>query len=284
MVHLILTGATGLVGSAVLSHILSLPNTTITRLSILSRNPSIPLLASPPPEGTPRANKTTHIEVIPHQDFNTYSPEILDKLSGAEACIWALGVSQNDVSKDEYVRITRDFTLSAARAFSSLPSTSADANTGVKQGKFRFVYVSGMGATQTPGRFTPLFGRVKGETETALLKLAAESEFRAKLGVFNVRPAAVDGRNQPWLWRGVLRDKRSAAQRVYLPAVIAPIKWVGREGWLSPTEELGRVLVDMALDSRSRYEGDGVHEAGTILDNVALRRLGREVAKGVPSR
>ncbi|KAK4942216.1 hypothetical protein LTR10_017973 [Elasticomyces elasticus] len=275
MVHLILTGATGLVGSAVLSHILSLPNTTITRLSILSRNPSIPLLASPPPEGTPHANKTTHIEVISHQDFNTYSPEILDKLNGAEACIWALGVSQNDVSKDEYVQITRDFTLSAARAFSSLPSTTTNA----QQTKFRFVYVSGMGATQTPGRFTPLFGRVKGETETALLKLAAESEFRAKLCAFNVRPAAVDGRNQPWLWRGVLRDKRSAAQRVYLPAVIAPIKWVGREGWLSPTEELGRVLVDMALDSTTRYEGDGVHEEGTILDNVALRRLGKEGVK-----
>ncbi|KAI1621460.1 hypothetical protein EDD37DRAFT_116754 [Exophiala viscosa] len=280
MVHLILTGATGLVGSSVLSHILSLPNTTITRLSILSRNSSIPLLANTPPEGTPRANRTTQIEVIPHQDFNTYSPEVLDKLKGAEACIWALGVSQNDVSKDEYVRITRDYTLSAARAFSDLPLPDADSDAKQATGKskFRFVYVSGMGATQTPGRFTPIFGRVKGETETALLKLAAQPDFAGKLSAFSVRPAAVDGRNQPWLWHGVLREKRSAAQRVYLPALIAPIRWVGSQGWHSPTEELGRVLVDMALDSRNRYEGEGVHGEGTILDNVALRRLGKEVA------
>lgn len=177
------------------------------------------------------------------------------------------------MSKEEYVRITQDFTLSAAQAFSSLTPPFD------KNAKFKFVYVSGMGATQSPTRFTPLFGRVKGETETALLSLASDS-----LAVVSVRPAAVDGRNQPWLWRGVLRDKRSALQRVYLPAVIAPIRWIGSAAWHSPTEELGRVMVAMALDGKDRYDdGEGVHAQGRILDNIALRRLGKGVAKKTAS-
>ena len=50
--HLILTGATGLVGTAVLHHVLSLPATSplaqkITHLSIIARRAEIPLLEHP---------------------------------------------------------------------------------------------------------------------------------------------------------------------------------------------------------------------------------------------
>ncbi|KAL6250482.1 hypothetical protein RBB50_002784 [Rhinocladiella similis] len=289
MVHLILTGATGLVGSAVLSHILSLPASAtprITRLSILSRNPNISLLSDSPPTGTPSANKHTKIEVIEHGDFNTYPSELLDRLSGADACIWALGVSQNDVSKEKYLEITKEYTLNAARAFAGLdrgPSAGGegegeDASGNAKgRKKFKFIYVSGEGATQTPGRLTPLFGRVKGETETALINLAKEPGLRNRLGVYSVRPAGVDGTNQPWIWRKIMRDQRSVFQRVVLANLLPPIRVLGRESWLSPTEELGRVLVEMALSEKEDgYQGGGVTGEGRILGNAFLRRLGRE--------
>ncbi|KIW50969.1 hypothetical protein PV05_09741 [Exophiala xenobiotica] len=332
MVHLILTGATGLVGSAVLSHILSLPASAtpqITRLSILSRNPNIALLARPhPPPGTPNANKHTKIEVIEHKDFGTFPPELLERLKGADACIWSLGVSQNDVDRETYVRITRDFAVNAAKAFSTLKQSSSTpslqslqssqpqsthntAGTGTggrtkdatealqgkegegEHGKFKFIYVSGEGATQTPSRLTPLYGRVKGETETALLELARQPDMRRKLSVYSVRPAAVDGTNQPWLWKEILKHHRTAFQSFYLRALIGPIRHLGKASWVSPTEDLGRVLVDMALDdSKGMGGGEGEEEqgggyemygpdglsgdGGRILDNVVLRRLGRE--------
>lgn len=86
--HVILTGATGLVGTAALSHILSLPAGRISRVSILSRKP------------VPMAEGRPNITVIQHSDFMSYPPELLEALRGAEACIWALGVSQNQVSKE----------------------------------------------------------------------------------------------------------------------------------------------------------------------------------------
>lgn len=85
--HLILTGSTGLVGSGVLAYILSVPN-QVTKLSILSRKP-VPLA-----EGHPQ------VEVIQHSDFGKYPPEVLEKLKGAEGCIWALGISQAEVDAE----------------------------------------------------------------------------------------------------------------------------------------------------------------------------------------
>jgi hypothetical protein len=86
--HLILTGATGLVGSAVLSHILSLPAGQITRLSVLSRKP------------VPMANGHSNVHVIQQDDFSKYDSSVLEQLKVADGCVWALGVSQNDVGKE----------------------------------------------------------------------------------------------------------------------------------------------------------------------------------------
>jgi NAD dependent epimerase/dehydratase family enzyme len=88
--HLILTGATGLVGSAALIRILPLLQSgDVSHLSILSRRPNIPVVEN-----------NTKVTVIEHRDFLSYTPEVLEKLKGAEGCIWALGVSQTDVDKE----------------------------------------------------------------------------------------------------------------------------------------------------------------------------------------
>ena len=84
--HLILTGATGLVGSGVLQHMLTLQ--TLTKISILSRRP------------VPMAEGHSQVQVIIHHDYTNYGPEVLEQLRGAEGCVWAQGISVNDVSKE----------------------------------------------------------------------------------------------------------------------------------------------------------------------------------------
>jgi len=86
MVHLILTGATGLVGSAVLHHMLI--NPSVSKISILSRR------AVPQAEGHSKAN------VIIQTDFNVYPPSILDQLKDASGLVWAQGISIAQVTKE----------------------------------------------------------------------------------------------------------------------------------------------------------------------------------------
>jgi uncharacterized protein YbjT (DUF2867 family) len=86
MVHLILTGATGLVGSGVLQQMLA--NESVSRISILSRRP---VKMAEGHEGKAK--------VIIHKDFKTYDQALLDELKDAQGCVWAQGVSQNDVDK-----------------------------------------------------------------------------------------------------------------------------------------------------------------------------------------
>jgi uncharacterized protein YbjT (DUF2867 family) len=86
--HLILTGATGLVGSAVLDAMLKMKD--ITKISVLSRKP-VPLADH---------GNDPRVQVLLHQDFGSYPPELLNQLNGATGAVWALGISQNQVSKE----------------------------------------------------------------------------------------------------------------------------------------------------------------------------------------
>ena len=245
--HLILTGATGIVGSSVLAHVLSLPAGQVTRLSILSRKPVAMAEA---------ANKP-NVKVIQHSDFSSYPPELLQELKGADGVVWALGISQTEVNKEDYIKITKDYALEAAKAFSGLSNN------------FKFVYVSGEGATLKPGMFTPLFGQVKGETEAALLEMGKET---SGLKVFSVRPAAVDPYGHSEL-RKVSDARRTAmmykvGDRVLLPAF--------RACWpnlVSPTKDLGRVLTDLAMGDGEPLKGKGIKGEGRNVTNAGFRRL-----------
>ena len=71
----ILSGATGYIGSEVLNQALAHPS--ITSLVCLTRR------ALPEP-----ANGNPKVKVITFTDFLSYPPEILSQLEGAESCIW----------------------------------------------------------------------------------------------------------------------------------------------------------------------------------------------------
>ena len=83
--HLLLTGATGLVGSCVLDAMLK--RSDITKISIISRR-SVPMA-----QNDPRVN------IIIHDDFSKYDPELLNQLRGARGVVWALGISAIKVTK-----------------------------------------------------------------------------------------------------------------------------------------------------------------------------------------
>jgi uncharacterized protein YbjT (DUF2867 family) len=84
--HLILTGATGLVGSAVLQTMLTTPS--ITKISILSRRPVAQA------EGHEKA------KVIIHKDFTVYDGDLMAQLKDAKGVVWAQGISAVGVSKE----------------------------------------------------------------------------------------------------------------------------------------------------------------------------------------
>ncbi|KAL1634064.1 hypothetical protein SLS58_010811 [Diplodia intermedia] len=245
--HVILTGATGLVGSGALSQILANMNAggPISRLSILSRSP------------VPMAEGKPNVTVIQHKDFENYPPDVLKQLDGAEACIWAQGVSQFEVGKEEYIKITQDYPLAAAKAFSGLNDP------------FKFIFISGEGATQSPGYFTPIFGRIKGITETQLLALPASGY--PSLRPYSVRPAIVDKANHADVIEA--QKNRAGLLKEYATAVLAPPFRVFAKGIMSPTALLGDFFVKLAVGDGAPVKGDDVLEGGRIIPNKAFRRI-----------
>ncbi|KDQ62181.1 hypothetical protein JAAARDRAFT_122488 [Jaapia argillacea MUCL 33604] len=243
--HVILTGATGLVGGAALHHCLASPK--ITQLSILSRRQfTLP---------TGDNLDTKKAKIIVHTDYDSYPDDVTKLLKGAEGCIWAQGVSQNDVKKDEYIRITYDYPLAAAKAFSSLSDT----------GKFNFVYVSGEGADPTEKTFT-LFGKIKGRAEAALLALPSTLGFSA-LRVFNVRPGYVDQSDSTH------HRPRSTGMKI-LECTVGPVLKTFMPSQVSPTGELSKVLVDLATgDGNPLPEGVGIESGGRTIRSSAVRIL-----------
>jgi NAD dependent epimerase/dehydratase family enzyme len=74
MMKLILTGSTGMIGKEVFSQCIH--NQAITSIIVLTRRSF--------PSDYPSSPK---VKVVLH-DFTSYSPSLLEELSGAEACIW----------------------------------------------------------------------------------------------------------------------------------------------------------------------------------------------------
>ncbi|EFW99899.1 nucleoside-diphosphate-sugar epimerase [Grosmannia clavigera kw1407] len=268
--HLILTGATGLVGSGVLDAVLAMPD--VTRISILSRRP-VPMVETRTKAGDPVITPD-RVRVILHQDFSVYDDSLLEQLSGAAGVVWALGISQTQVDKDEYYKITHDYPLAAARAFKKLPPPEGVATSPASS--FRFVYVSGEGATTSPGITTTRFGRVKGETELALAALAAEpkSDSESPLAAISVRPAGVDPTHHDAILPYI--PPVSLSLNLMRNVLLPPLRFA-YPPMISPTRPLGQFLADIALGRfDGRLTGHGIELVGgqsPILSNVAFRRL-----------
>ncbi len=131
MTRIIITGASGLVGSETLRR--ALDHGQVTAVTALVRRP---LQISHP-----------KLKIVIHKDFLNY--DLLgDLFANHDACIWCLGISQSRVSASEYFIITHDYALAAATAaFHFNP-------------RMVFSFVSAMGADPA-GRFPLRFARVE---------------------------------------------------------------------------------------------------------------------------
>jgi hypothetical protein len=156
----------------------------------------------------------------------------------------------------EYEKITLDYPLNAAKAFSTLSSN------------FKFVYVSGEGATNAPGRMTPFFGRIKGTAEQRLIELGSETP---SLSVYSVRPGAVDPGKHEELAEALKHRNVPRWQSFLLDALSPALRTVYASG-TSPTKELGKFLTDLALGDGGPLTGEGIEDS-RIVTNKGFRRI-----------
>jgi hypothetical protein len=241
MVHVILTGATGLVGSAVLAQLLS--STSVTRVSILTRSP---VAAA---KGHAKAN------VVLHSDFSRYPSSVMDQLQDADGCIWAQGKSSIGMTEKDYTELTHDWPMEAAKAFGNTKDPSGK--------RFNFVYVSGEGADQTQTA-RAMFGRIKGRTEKDLVDLAKDTH----LSVYNLRPAGIDGS------KSASKPERARSMPETMAGWLYPVIKAVAPQYHTPVDSLAKVAVDLATGDGQPIKIDaGVEADGRTLRNVGIRKL-----------
>lgn len=237
MAHIILTGATGSAGAAILAYAIKSP--AIARVSVLSRRP------------VKLAENESKAEVIIHKDFANYPPDVLNRLKGATGCIWAQGISSRGMSEDEYTKITLDYPVAAANAFSTLGE------------KMNFVYMSGEGASSQE-KSSMMFGRVKGRAENAILALSHD---HTSLHIYNIRPATINPEGNYLAERHPTTQDRLST---FLGGIFEKV-W---KSFVIPTDKLAKACVDLATgDGKPIPPGQGVESDGRLLRNTALRRL-----------
>ena len=152
---IIITGATGMVGSEVLRQ--AIADKAVESITVIVRRPVD--IAHP------------KLKTILHQDFLDYTP-LVDEFKNNDALVWCLGISQNVVSKEEYIRITFDYTVAAAESVVKTNSSLA------------FLFLSGRGADNSENTKL-LFGKIKGRTENALKKLSFQKLYIARPNAIN---------------------------------------------------------------------------------------------------
>jgi uncharacterized protein YbjT (DUF2867 family) len=199
----ILFGATGMVGQGVLRECLLHPG--IHQILSIVRTPS--------GQQHPKLRELVHTNFF---DYSTIEPQ----LTGFDACFFCLGVSSAGMDEAKYTHLTYDLTLAAATTLARLNH------------QMTFLYVSGAGTDSTErGRI--MWARVKGKTESDLLKLP----FRA---AYMFRPGFI----QPL--HGI-HSKTNLYQFFYTALnPILPLLKSAFPKFITTTEQLGRAMLNVA--------------------------------------
>lgn len=155
----------------------------------------------------------------------------------------------------EYETITQTYPLAFAKALSKTTAPTP----------VNFIYVSGEGAATAPGFLTQHWARIKGITESSLLSMSKTAEY-ANLRPISLRPGGVDPREHTEIHKylpatGALKGGLMATLNKLVPSM------------MSPTRELGRVLVDLAMGDGAEVAGPGVEAEGRTVRNAAMRRI-----------
>ncbi|KAK8094852.1 hypothetical protein PG997_001537 [Apiospora hydei] len=130
--RLIITGATGFVGSEVLRQALRMPE--ITSIVAVARKP----VQLEGPEATSSKLKSVIV-----QDYDQYPDDVKKEFAGAGACIWTVAVTPSKSKSMEFAevkRICQDFTMAGMQAMYEAGPAKP----------FRFMYMSGTAAPPRP--------------------------------------------------------------------------------------------------------------------------------------
>jgi uncharacterized protein YbjT (DUF2867 family) len=151
--NVLLFGATGMIGQAVLREFLLDPG--VARVVTVGRR------------STGQSNSKLTELIRP--DLTTLAP-IENQLTGFDACFFCLGVSALGMTEEQYTRVNYDLTIGVAR---TLLRTSSNVT---------FIYVSGSG-TDSSERGRVMWARVKGRTENTLLSLPFKAAYMFRPGL-----------------------------------------------------------------------------------------------------
>jgi len=136
---ILLFGATGAVGNAALEACTAA--SIVTEIRAIVRRPLM--------------NTSPKLRTYVHKDFLDYAT-VEEAFRSVDACLFCLGISITQVSKEEYRTITYSYTLAAANMLKRHSPTAA------------FHYVSGKGTDASSRMF---WSRVKAQTEHDLIEL-----------------------------------------------------------------------------------------------------------------
>ncbi|GAB0137934.1 hypothetical protein EsDP_00006185 [Epichloe bromicola] len=191
--EIIIVGATGYVGSAVLERCLS--DASISRIFVLTRRP-----LGDAQTASPEAARK--VSVVIKMNWIEYDDELLERLRGARACIWCIGGRHTQHSRwatpEEYLAVTVDYTVAAARAFARMMGTTTRSH----DDRFRFVFCSGDASELVYNRSLWIMGptrRAKGCAEKNIFDIADASD--GALESITVRPCGIYPRRDTlWSW------------------------------------------------------------------------------------
>jgi len=210
--NILIFGATGMVGQAVLRECLLDPG--VSRVVALGRSPA---KGATPMGRLPEAGK---LEDLHHTDMYDYSAAE-DRLTGFDACFFCLGVSSAGMSEAAYTRVTYDLTLAAATMLARLNPQMV------------FTYVSGR-STDSTEHGPSMWARVKGRTENALLKLPFKAAYMFRPGV--IEP--MDG----------IKPKSKVYRAAYylLMPCLALVRFLWPQAALTTTRQVGKAMIAVA--------------------------------------
>ena len=154
--RILLFGASGTAGGAVLEACLD--TAVVREVRAIVRRPLGPAAAK--------------LREFVHTNYLDYEP-VREAFRAVDACLFCLGASVTQVSKEDFVKISHDFSIAAAKMLSAESPGAA------------FHYLSGRG---TRADSTLFWSKVKGQTENELMDLAEANCWRPAF--IDARPSA----------------------------------------------------------------------------------------------
>jgi uncharacterized protein YbjT (DUF2867 family) len=152
-VKVLIFGATGMVGQAVLRESLQAPDVELVQT--VGRTPT--------GQQHPKLRELVHAEMWRYEGVEA-------ELTGFDACFFCIGVTSSGMGEKEYTHLTYDLTLAVGETLARL-------NPGMV-----FIYVSGAGAdSQEISKV--MWERVRGKTENALMRLPFREVFVFRPGM-----------------------------------------------------------------------------------------------------